>query len=307
MSKDKPPPDAPQLFPRSLKELKRSPIWRQWQEANAKLRESLPPLQCTPQQLRTPRLPADRLVDAIAARARTEANQDLEPEQAPQQQAIEQPPERTIEQAPEQADQLREQQAIERVPEPIEQGHEREQIEQPPEQPTKQQNRIQARFRTMRNQRKKPLHRQKPMRKNPYIRITAGSCSHRAQVPQSPPEQAIEQPAEQTPGQIVEPVLEQFEQAAEQPPEQTSEQVIEQATQAPSRPRHRPRIEFPHLDEALAALEKEPHWKSMQLKEEIAFVMAFLREHGDNVTDDQDKTVGRRIGRWRATRAKRTH
>jgi len=177
MSKDKPPPDAPQLFPRSLKELKRSPIWRQWQEANAKLRESLPPLQCTPQQLRTPRLPADRLVDAIAARARTEANQDLEPEQAPQQQAIEQPPERTI----------------------------------------------------------------------------------------------------------------------------------EQATQAPSRPRHRPRIEFPHLDEALAALEKEPHWKSMQLKEEIAFVMAFLREHGDNVTDDQDKTVGRRIGRWRATRAKRTH
>ena len=283
MSKDKPPPDAPQLFPRSLKELKRSPIWRQWQEANAKLRESLPPLQCTPQQLRTPRLPADRLVDAIAARARTEANQDLEPEQAPKQQAIE------------------------RVPEPIEQGHEREQIEQPPEQPTKQQNRIQARFRTMRNQRKKPLHRQKPMRKNPYIRITAGSCSHRAQVPQSPPEQAIEQPAEQTPGQIVEPVLEQIEQAAEQPPEQTSEQVIEQATQAPSRPRHRPRIEFPHLDEALAALEKEPHWKSMQLKEEIAFVMAFLREHGDNVTDDQDKTVGRRIGRWRATRAKRTH
>jgi len=86
MGKDKGPPDGPQLFPPSLKTLKRSPIWPQQQEAIAKLRESVPRPQYTPEQLRTPRLPADPAVDAIAARARAEARQELEPEQVPAQQ-----------------------------------------------------------------------------------------------------------------------------------------------------------------------------------------------------------------------------
>src|SRR5262249_24402629 len=78
-------PHVPQLFPAALKPLKRSPIWRQQQKANAKLRESLPPPQYTPEQLKTPQLPADRLVDAIAAKARAEMSREWEPEQAPEQ------------------------------------------------------------------------------------------------------------------------------------------------------------------------------------------------------------------------------
>jgi len=103
MGKDKGPPDGPQLFPPSLKTLKRSPIWPQQQEAIAKLRESVPRPQYTPEQLRTPRLPADPAVDAIAARARAEARQELEPEQVPAQQEIEQPTEQTTAQVSEQA------------------------------------------------------------------------------------------------------------------------------------------------------------------------------------------------------------
>ena len=104
MGKDKGPPDGPQLFPPSLKTLKRSPIWPQQQEAIAKLRESVPRPQYTPEQLRTPRLPADPAVDAIAARARAEARQELEPEQVPARQAIEQPTEQPIVQISEQAE-----------------------------------------------------------------------------------------------------------------------------------------------------------------------------------------------------------
>jgi hypothetical protein len=85
MAEDKGSPHGPQLFPSALKTLKRSPIWRQQQKANAKLRESLPPPQYTPEQLKTPQLPADRLVDAIAAKARAEMSSEWEPEQAPEQ------------------------------------------------------------------------------------------------------------------------------------------------------------------------------------------------------------------------------
>src|SRR5262249_14931032 len=115
MGKDKGPPDGPQLFPPSLKALKWSPIWRQEQKANAKLRESLPPLQYTPEQLKTRQLPADRLVDAIAAKARAETSWEREPEQVPERgpaQLSELEPAPTVEQhvpMPEQRGQVTEQ------------------------------------------------------------------------------------------------------------------------------------------------------------------------------------------------------
>jgi hypothetical protein len=209
VSKDKGPPDGPQLFLPSLEALKRSPIWRQQQEAIAKLRESLPQPQYTPEQLRTPQLPADPVVDAIAARARTEAKQELEPEQVPKQQAIEQPP---------------------------------KQIEQPQEQPPKLK------------------------RRNPYTN------ARREQ---------------------------QWHPVAEPLPEETSEPTV---APTPGRPRHRPRVEFPHLPEALTDLEREPHFKSMRPNEERAFVVARLRHYGDKVENDEGKvmerTISRRINAW---------
>jgi hypothetical protein len=60
VAEDKHRPCRPQLFPSSLDELKRSPIWRQQQEAIAKLRERLPlymPEEMA--RLRTPGLPTD--------------------------------------------------------------------------------------------------------------------------------------------------------------------------------------------------------------------------------------------------------
>jgi len=233
VSKDKGPPDGPQLFLPSLEALKRSPIWRQQQEAIAKLRESLPQPQYTPEQLRTPQLPADPVVDAIAARARTEAKQELEPEQVPKQQAIEQPP---------------------------------KQIEQPPEQPPKQiiRDKVDARFRTKQNRRKKPSHHLK--RRNPYTN------ARREQ---------------------------QWHPVAEPLPEETSEPTV---APTPGRPRHRPRVEFPHLPEALTDLEREPHFKSMRPNEERAFVVARLRHYGDKVENDEGKvmerTISRRINAW---------
>jgi len=87
MAEDKGKPPGPQLIPRALRDLKRSPIWRQQQEAIAKLREGLPqpytPVQR--EQLLTSQLPADPVVDALAEQARAEAKQELEPEQVPAQ------------------------------------------------------------------------------------------------------------------------------------------------------------------------------------------------------------------------------
>jgi hypothetical protein len=150
--------------------------------------------------------------------------------------------------------------------------------------------------------------------------------------PEQAPEQAVEQPAmefdqaywEQASEQLIERVPEQIlpeqidrvseaEQRAGQLPEQSAEQIaepvpkpqIEQAMQAPGRPRHRPRIEFPHLKESLADLEEKPHFKNMQPKEEVAFVMARLRQYGDTVEDRQEKTLSRRIAEWHADRTKR--
>jgi hypothetical protein len=85
---DKGKPPGPQLIPRALRDLKRSPIWRRLQEEIAKLRESLPRPQYLPEQLKTAQLPTDPVVDALAERARVEAQQELEPEQV-----IEQPTE----------------------------------------------------------------------------------------------------------------------------------------------------------------------------------------------------------------------
>jgi hypothetical protein len=243
MNKDKHPPHGPQLFPPSLKDLRRSPIWRQQQEVIAKLRERLPrykleELERLRAMLGAPHLPDVSLPPELEAQLREWRYRQSEPEQASEQ-AIEQP----AEQPPEQP--------VNPVLEPIEQVFEQT-IEQP--------------------------------------------------IGQAPPAnqaQTVEQVST-----WIEQVLEQIEQAAEQPPEQASEQMIERAAQAPSRPRHRPPIEFPHLSEALAALGKEPRWKSMQPKEEIAFVMAFLRKHGNEVKDSHEKTIGRRIDRWRAARTK---
>jgi hypothetical protein len=80
-----------QFFSRALRNLKQSPIWRQHQEAIAKLRESLRRPQ--DEQLKTPRFPVDPIVEAIGARVRAEieAEQQSELERAPVQQAIEQP------------------------------------------------------------------------------------------------------------------------------------------------------------------------------------------------------------------------
>jgi len=85
MAENKGPPHSPQLIPRSLRDLKQSPIWQQQQKSLAKLRESLPQPQYTPQQLKTPRLPADPVVDAIALRVRAEKSWERELEPAPEQ------------------------------------------------------------------------------------------------------------------------------------------------------------------------------------------------------------------------------
>ena len=100
---DKGKPPGPQLIPRALRDLKRSPIWRQQEEAIAQLRESLPRPQYTPEQLKTPQLPVDPAIDAIAERVRAEMSweREPEPEQVPAQ-AIKQLTEQTAAQAPEQ-------------------------------------------------------------------------------------------------------------------------------------------------------------------------------------------------------------
>jgi hypothetical protein len=148
---------------------------------------------------------------------------------------------------------------------------------------------------------------------------------------QSPPEQAVEQPdrpadqqeeaywahvterlIERAPEQVLpEPVNSPAaEQTTEQAPtEQAPETIvgmtleqIEKKLEGPTRPRHRPRVEFRHLKEALTDLKKEPRFKSMQPKEELAFVVTRLRDYGDKVENDKgktmEKTISRRIDDW---------
>jgi hypothetical protein len=102
MAEDKGKPPGSQLIPRALRDFKRSPIWQHQQKAFAKLRESLPSPQM-PERLKTPRLPGDPAIDAIAERVRAETSWELEPEpeQVPAQ-AIKQLTEQTTAQAPEQ-------------------------------------------------------------------------------------------------------------------------------------------------------------------------------------------------------------
>ena len=168
----------------------------------------------------------------------------------------------------------------------------------------------------------------------PRDRHELGRIADQKLEPEQAPEQACEEFDlaywEQASEQLIERVSEQIlpeqidrvseaEQPAGQLPEQSAEQIadpvpkpidlsheqIEQAMQAAGRPRHRPRIEFPHLKESLADLEKNPHFKNMQPKEEVAFVMARLRQYGDTVEDRQEKTLSRRIAEWHADRTKR--
>jgi hypothetical protein len=122
VSKDKHPPHGPQLFPPSLKDLLRSPIWQQQQEVIAKLRERLPrykreELERLRAMLRAPHLPDVSLPPELGAQLRDWRYQLPEPEQASEQ-AIEQP----AEQPPEHM--------VNRMPEPIEQVFEQT-IEQP--------------------------------------------------------------------------------------------------------------------------------------------------------------------------------
>jgi hypothetical protein len=76
MSKDKDDRTGPQFLSRGFRNLTQNPIWRQQQEAIAKLRERLRLPQYA--QLKTPRLSADPLAEAIERQARAEAEQ-LEP------------------------------------------------------------------------------------------------------------------------------------------------------------------------------------------------------------------------------------
>jgi len=78
-------PLGPQLVPRALRDLKRSSIWEQQQEAVAKLREGLPRPHYTPEQLKTPQLPADPAIAVITERVRAEMSWEREPEPAPEQ------------------------------------------------------------------------------------------------------------------------------------------------------------------------------------------------------------------------------
>jgi hypothetical protein len=122
MNKDKHPPHGPQLFPPSLKDLRRSPIWRQQQEVIAKLRERLPrykleELERLRAMLGAPHLPDVSLPPELEAQHREWRYRQSEPEQASEQ-AIEQP----AEQPPEHM--------VNRMPKPIEQVFEQT-IEQP--------------------------------------------------------------------------------------------------------------------------------------------------------------------------------
>ena len=219
MSKDKPPSHRSQLFPRCLKDLKQSPVWRQQQEAIAKLREGLPQ-PYPPEQvdqlralLKTSPLPDVSLPPELVEVLREERNQQAEPEQA-----VESAAEPTIEQMA----------AVEPVG-------------------------VQAVALTI----------------EPTVAPTP------VQAVEAEPEQAIDPAVERTPPQ---------------PP----------AT--PGRPRHRPRLEFPHLPEALMDLKKEPRFKNMQPKEKLAFVVKRLRHYGDKVENAKgevmEKTISRRIHDW---------
>jgi hypothetical protein len=211
---DKGKSPGPQLIPRALRDLKRSPIWRQQQEAIAKLRAHLPRLPYRPEQLKTAQPPTDPVVDALAERAQAEAKQDLEPEQV-----IEQPSERVI--------------------------------EQPTEQPT---------------------------------------------------EPVLPEPIESEPGNL--PLANQ---TSETITGLTLEQ-IEKELETPPRLRHRPPTKFPHLKEALTDLKNDQRFKTMQPKEEVAFVADRLSYYGDKVTNAEgkpmDKTIGRRIRDWRKGKLK---
>jgi|SRR6516162_5887768 hypothetical protein len=91
----------------------------------------------------------------------------------------------------------------------------------------------------------------------------------------------------------------------EDPEPSTAEEgrkVTETKASERDRGRGQPVIGFPHLEDALAALgEKEKQEPSLQHypKKQVAFVMKFLHDHGDEVKDDQAKTIGRRIAKWR--------
>src|SRR5262245_53517977 len=85
MAENKGPPHSPPLIPRPLRDLHQSPLCQPQHKTLPKLRESLPQPQDTPQQLKTPRLPADPVVDAIALRVRAEKSWERELEPAPEQ------------------------------------------------------------------------------------------------------------------------------------------------------------------------------------------------------------------------------
>jgi len=121
-------------------------------------------------------------------------------------------------------------------------------------------------------------------------------------------EQTAEQPEwiEEAPEQQA---IEQASPSTEQTTEQASETItgltlaqIEKELETPPRLRHRPPIEFPHLKEALTDLKNNPRFKTMQPKEEVAFVAGRLSHYGDKVTNAKgkpmDKTISRRISDW---------
>ena len=91
-----------------------------------------------------------------------------------------------------------------------------------------------------------------------------------------------------------------YERQQRQESEQAAEREIKQAREQrrPTKRRPgRPSLGFPHLEDAIKALERaRPSQPALNAPKRAAgFVIEYLRDHGDDVADEQERTSKRRI------------